>query len=430
MFSIIAFTVLSSCLAATAADKHSADCPLGTCADSSTLLQTRELLSVQHAQADHTESGSRRLHEWEENLYAAAVSKTKRFWQAGLEALRTPGQPGHPPVKWHHDGIAALVYCSMNAAAFTIGIPLARWRGLSWHSIFAIVLFFVVNPLLLLCNKVAVMMVPLPGVIMWLQFAFAAVVLHMFTLQLPALSFCEVEPLEKSKIVTFGLTASLMAVLMLVSLRILQDVPIEAMICLKACLPLVFILPEYFIFNIDLPSKRSFACLIGCALCMMGYYFTESHQIDLFVYTLILVWFAFVVFDGLAIKYVMNLTPMSNWTRSYYQNALGLVPLTFFALREWNDAKQLIPQISAAAGAIIFLSCVLGLAMSFSGYLARDAFSPLGFVLVGNSCKWLAILTNAFMWNQHASPVGIACVCLSLLFCVGYEQSATKNTKS
>merc|ERR1719189_3122773 len=64
--------------------------------------------------------------------------------------------------------------------------------------------------------------------------------------------------------------------------------------------------------------------------------------------------------------------------------------------------------------AILLVSCLLGIAMSYFAYLARSSVSATYFTIIGNVCKILTVIMNQLIWELHANFVGVC----SLLFCL------------
>jgi GDP-mannose transporter len=326
-------------------------------------------------------------------------------------------------IKWYFAD-ALEVYLVMNFAAIIIGILVSRWRGASWSSIWAVSLYFVINPLMLLCNKVVVTILPFPTTILLLQFAFATVVLKV--LGSPPFSIIEVEPLCIAKVWSFGLVSGSLSLIMLANMHILKDLPIETVVCLRSVAPVVLVVPDYLLFNRNLPSSRSLLCLIGSSLCMVLYAIQELLQIDVQVLAWLLIWFFLLIFESVALKLAMVKVTMSNWTRSYYTNAMGIFVVTLPSLMEISEAKVMFGNLLPWELTVLILSCVLGFLMSYCAYLVRDIFATSMGSLVTNGCKWIAIVSDAIMWNQHASPVGICLVLTSLLFTLGYSPPAER----
>jgi len=122
--------------------------------------------------------------------------------------------------------------------------------------------------------------------------------------------------------------------------------------------------------------------------------------------------------EMLYVKHVIDTIPMSNWGRSYYNNLLSMAPLFFFALANSELSKfgDLYEEgaFSARVLLIVFFSCVVGIGISISGFMCREAISATSFSVVGNMNKVFTIFINFLIWDKHASLPGLA----SLLICL------------
>lgn len=60
------------------------------------------------------------------------------------------------------------------------------------------------------------------------------------------------------------------------------------------------------------------------------------------------------------------------------------------------------------AVASLLLSCAIGLCMCHAQFLLRNVVSATFFAMVGIVCKLATVVINYFIWDKHASPLGIA----------------------
>lgn len=76
---------------------------------------------------------------------------------------------------------------------------------------------------------------------------------------------------------------------------------------------------------------------------------------------------------------------------------------------------------------IIALSCALGLGMSFFSFKVRSQVTSTYFAIIGNVCKVISVVINYFMWDQHASPMGLGFLFLSLVAAYFYQQAPLRE---
>jgi GDP-mannose transporter len=92
-------------------------------------------------------------------------------------------------------------------------------------------------------------------------------------------------------------------------------------------------------------------------------------------------------FDGVYVKHLCNTVKMSDWGRVYYTNLLSLVPLLvlYVVLGEYAVLRH-IPWHPMQLGSLT-VACILGVAMSHSGYCLRRSVTATMMALVGIICK-------------------------------------------
>jgi GDP-mannose transporter len=131
---------------------------------------------------------------------------------------------------------------------------------------------------------------------------------------------------------------------------------------------------------------------------------------------LLQVWYLAFVFDAVYVKHLCNTVQMTDWGRAYYTNLLSLVPMMVIHVvaGEYNMIGNIdwaIPQVTS-----LMMACVLGVAMSHSGYSLRRSVTATMMAMVGIVCKFLTVIVNCMIWDKHASPPGLfflilRCVC-------------------
>lgn len=305
----------------------------------------------------------------------------------------------------------------------TLLVPLARSRGAAWCSIWTLAVYFLVNPLMLLSSKVAVMVLPAPGLLLCMQLSFSTIMLSL--VGSPALGCSSrleirVEPLDIRKMWRFSIVAFSLLLQIFANLQSMREIPIETMLCMRSILPLILIVPDYFLFGMALPSQKSLGCLCGMAACMSAYAWRELRNVTTAAGMWMALWMSLLVFDATAVKRVMDTVPMSVWTRCYYTNALGLGPLLLVGLTDLSEVQVELSMLSAWDWLVVVTSCVLGVSMCYAAHLVRELFPLQAAAVVTTASKWLALLVNSMMWDQHTPASSTVLVLASLAFGAAY----------
>ncbi len=76
---------------------------------------------------------------------------------------------------------------------------------------------------------------------------------------------------------------------------------------------------------------------------------------------------------------------------------------------------------------MLAVSSVVGTLIGYTGWSCRSLVSATTFTLVGVINKFLTILLNVFIWDKHASPLGIAALVVCLLGGSCYRQSPMRS---
>jgi len=290
-------------------------------------------------------------------------------------------------------------------------------------AVFAIVGYMLCSSLMLLSNKLAVHYLPAPSFVLWSQLAVTAIGVWVFG----AGGVINVDPLEWGKTKAFSLVALIFLATIYTNIKTLQYSNVETFIVFRASTPLIIAICDWIFLGRELPSFRSFVCLLGLLLGA-GTYVMWDHAFQIRGYLWVAIWFVVFTIDQIYIKHVCDKVQMnSNWGRVFYTNFLASLPLIFMVA----GAQEVTTVEWTSTGlAALALSCILGVAMSYFAFLARSLISATYFTIVGNACKLLTVVVNQLIWDLHANQVGVA----SLLFCLVcayfYEQAPLRGSRN
>ncbi len=74
-----------------------------------------------------------------------------------------------------------------------------------------------------------------------------------------------------------------------------------------------------------------------------------------------------------------------------------------------SDTLNLLPsQLTVPGLWTLGLGCGVGLAMNFFSWKLREAVSATTVTVIGNICKFITILANMLIWDQHSGEWGLA----------------------
>ena len=119
----------------------------------------------------------------------------------------------------------------------------------------------------------------------------------------------------------------------------------------------------------------------------------------------------------------------SMWSPTLYTNTLSVCPMLLAGLL--TDETRLLRRTEweAHGVALLLLSCVVGVAISYTGWRCRQLVSATCYTIVGVGNKMATVLVNVLIWDEHASALGIGCLVLCLLGASAYRQAPLRDAK-
>lgn len=277
---------------------------------------------------------------------------------------------------------------------------------------------------LLIVNKLAVHALAAPSFILFAQLLGTAVVVKAAG----TLGLITPDPLEGGKVVRFFPVAVIFLSTIFMNIKSLQYANVETFMVFRFSTPLCISIADYLFLGRQLPSARSWICLLALLTGAVGYAKTDS-SFEIRGYIFCSLWYAIFCVDQIYLKHVTNTVKMSsNWGHVYYSNLLAAAPLLFIFAANHSETEEL-QKASVGAIAAVSLSVFLGAAMSYFAWSARSLLSATSFTVVGNTCKLLTIAINMLLWEKHATPVGVACLLFCLVAAYFYQQASLRKVE-
>jgi hypothetical protein len=214
----------------------------------------------------------------------------------------------------------------------------------------------------------------------------------------------------------------------------LELTSVGAVIAARSCLPLLVALLEYWCMGRQFPSPKSCAALC-CVLLFAGVYVTTDTSLsldDTAGLAWLTLWFLLLAFQMTYGKLLSDGAELSPHDRVFWTNALSL-PFTLSVslatgelggggLRRGNGIVGSSGGVlfTSAASWWLFASCLVGLGISYSGWMLKAAVSATLFTLVGVVNKMATIALSALAFPGTLSPTGglalTACILAGCLF--------------
>jgi GDP-mannose transporter len=232
------------------------------------------------------------------------------------------------------------------------------------------------------------------------------------------LGFMKVDPLEWGKIKQYFGVVFVFLANIFTNIKALQHSNVETVIVFRTCTTLAIAYGDFKFLNRGPPTSRIIGTLLLIVVGALIYVFADSN-IQVESYFWVGLYFFFQCLDVLYIKYITNSVSMTSWGRSFYNNTLALPIILLIAIGtgEITKVTELYNEdyFTNFSYFMVALSCVMGLMISYTGFLCREAVSATSYSVVGNMNKVLTVMINCTIWDKHASANGLVGLLLSLV---------------
>ena len=292
----------------------------------------------------------------------------------------------------------------------------------------AVVAFSLCSASLLLINKMTLKHLPMPSFVSSLQFVVSAV----FVYGLKATRSAEVDDFEWRLLKPYSLYVLMFVATIYCNMKALQHANVETLIVFRSCVPIVVSGLDWAFLGRELPSRRSQLALAMLTLGAAGYVATDRQfSLRARAYAWVTAYFFIISVEMAYGKLIVgsHLKLKSMWSPTLYTNTLSVGPMLLAGLL--TDETRLLRRTEweAHGVALLLLSCVVGVAISYTGWRCRQLVSATCYTIVGVGNKMATVLVNVLIWDEHASALGIGCLVLCLLGASAYRQAPLRDAK-
>ncbi|XP_019192396.1 PREDICTED: GDP-mannose transporter GONST4-like isoform X2 [Ipomoea nil] len=213
--------------------------------------------------------------------------------------------------------------------------------------------------------------------------------------------------------------------------NLLSHANVDTFIVFRSCTPLLVALADTAFRKQPWPSKLTFLSLVVILGGAIGYVATDS-GFTLTAYSWAFAYLVTITTEMVYIKHIVTNLGLNTWGFVLYNNLLALMMAPLFWIITGEFAHVLVSVGSGTRNLFnpvaffaVSISCVFGLLISFFGFAARKAISATAFTVTGVVNKFLTVAINVFIWDKHASPIGLLCLLFTMAGGVLYQQSVT-----
>jgi len=306
--------------------------------------------------------------------------------------------------------------------------------------IFSVISYSLCSGSLVLVNKLILNYIPFPSIVITGQL-FASIFLIYGANMLGVI---EIDPIKWEFLRPYLVYTVAFSLGVYTNMMCLNTSNVETVIVARSLSPLIVCALDPIFLGRELPSRRSIAALSLIAFGALGYASTDEAFItqgpSAYVYPFFyLVTITFEMVYGKKIVRSVAFKTVSGPVQ--YTNLLGWPPMIVFAylggefegfvdFMHDNGAQtmgELITTLPNECVALVVLGCIVGTGIGYSGWWCRNKVSATSFTLIGVLNKCMTVIVNLMIWDQHATPLGTACLFLCIVGGSFYKQAPMKN---
>eukprot|EP00934_Nitzschia_sp_Nitz4_P008433 Nitzschia sp. Nitz4//scaffold3_size479765//467195//468396//NITZ4_000194-RA/size479765-augustus-gene-1.590-mRNA-1//1//CDS//3329551040//8423//frame0 len=301
--------------------------------------------------------------------------------------------------------------------------------------ILSILAYSLCSGTLVLLNKLTLHYLPFPSLVVVFQLVACVAIIYGANYA----GYIPVDPLKWEYVKPYLLYIFFFSTGVYCNMRSLSLANVETVIVFRALTPVVVAFLDALFLGREWPSTRSW---IGLLTLVVGAY-SYACQDEKFQTQGMSAYFwpsLYMIIIALEMAYGKNIVksvPLE--TRSgpvVYTNLLGILPMMFLATMKseyskfwdfyWaNDGYRIPPQSIP----YLILGTLVGTGIGYSGWWCRSVVSATSYTLIGVMNKCLTILLNLVIWDQHATPAGIASLFVCIAGGIIYQQSPMRGEK-
>lgn len=286
--------------------------------------------------------------------------------------------------------------------------------------IFAVVFYSTCSSMMIIANKLSVKSLPYPSMVATIQLTFCMLVCLV-------IKFFGIRPVDQfvwAKVKPYMVYVLLFILGLYSNIRALESANVETIIVFRAMSPLFVSVLEFIFLGRQLPNLRSTISLLMIVTGSVAYVGTDNafRGQGFLAYTWAFVYLAVLCIQMTYGKQIMKTVKMDTlWGPVIYSNTLGIIPsLSLGAILGEFSADDFVVKFASylttsAAITSLFISSIIGVAISWAGFNCRNLLSATQYTVVGVMNKIITVVVGAFIFEGHASPAGLAALFVCLL---------------
>jgi len=278
---------------------------------------------------------------------------------------------------------------------------------------------------LMVFNKLAVTEFPLECTLIALQMLFTAVA--MITLCWGSIHIGSAKDMLR-----WCMVVPFFCGMLLTSMFALSNASMTTVVTFRAISPLIALSIERFYPN---PLKVTPA-IIACIMAMIGGAIIYAHEMDIGDRAAI-GWLALNNFFAIGDRLLQRLmlakdqhpVDISKTGVTFLNNFLGMIPLALVAYftGEFSELGHAVSKLDHLAVFWVFMTCVVGVGISYCGVWAQSLISATSFLVLVNANKFFIIFLETFvMGTKSMSPIQILGASIAVLAAAAYGEARSQ----
>ena len=225
----------------------------------------------------------------------------------------------------------------------------------------AIIAYSICSSTLLLANKMAMVHLPLPSVVSFIQILSSAVIV----LVIKYLGLQAVDDIEVDKLKSYGLYIVAFVTCIFANMKALENSNVETVIVFRALSPIAVTVVEYFFMDRAWPTLRSSLSLMIVSGGAIIYCMSDS-QLALEgygAYGWVIAYFFLITFEMTYGKKLTSSVKMDSvWGPVLYCNLLSILPMGALGLAsgDFNNIYDRLFEMNIVGWSLLIFSCIVG----------------------------------------------------------------------
>ena len=292
----------------------------------------------------------------------------------------------------------------------------------------AIILYCLSSGSMLIVNKLTVLQLPLPALVTVCQFASAS----SFVYGCKRLGVLKMDDFVWSKARYYVIYVFSFALGTWTNMKVLATANVETVIVFRSCCPLVVACFDYVFYQRSCPSLRSTLSLLLITFGAVSYILNDRQfqTSGMHAYYWVSIWWVVLIFQLTYGKFLVSgIELRSLWTPVLYTNTFSVLPAICLGLLAGELSTERLDSIHLTNAALfwLFVSCGIGICISWAGFLCQSLLSATSYTVVGVMNKMLTITINVLIWDNHASGYGIFSLSVCLVGGSLYQQAPPRG---